>query len=114
MDVVPFVDGPSAGPPAGPPADNVLCPKCKECVTLETLANTTQAKKQFHTGNSADCRECNLNYKAENRKHVKDAARRKVREAKGGDDTVEWYRKKKVLPLHWVLPNPVRSDEGSR
>ena len=44
------------------------CLKCEECVTEQTVALTTQAKKRFHAGADCDCTECNKNYKSLSRR----------------------------------------------
>ena len=79
-----------------------LCPKCREPVCKETLAATAQARKKFQLGVNSDCRECNLNYKAENRKHNSDSARRAAWDSRSEEQRVEWYRSKKArtAPLH--------------
>ena len=86
----------SAGAPA---RRQPRCPKCGEEVTPASLANSTQAKTRFNMGFDADCRECNLNYKAENRKHKRDPAAKKLWDQRLLDPSAaqDWYKKRKVV-----------------
>ncbi len=83
-----LVDGESAA--CGP-----VCPKCKEAITQETLAATTQARKKYSLGLDSECSECVKNYKSLTRRW-KTSKKLQIWFASLCDEQkVDWYLKQK-------------------
>jgi hypothetical protein len=77
----------------------VLCKKCKDPVTFEHIAQTTLARRNFSLNLACDCRECNLNYKAENRRCAKDAPRKALWDKRTAEESVLWYKARKEVTV---------------
>ena len=76
---------------------DICCPKCGDPVDLSTIASTVQARRNFALRQPCDCRECNLNYKSENRKWKGDPQRKRRFQDMEEEPRKKWYKTRKEV-----------------